>query len=64
MILLSNTTECENSLKIFKNLIFEIFGNIYYDYSKPEFIEHNKKIIIYMKIRKVPEEIKQFRKEQ
>jgi hypothetical protein len=37
---------------------------MHYDYSRPEFIEQNKKIVIYNKTRKVPEEIKNFRKEK
>ncbi len=61
----NSATESEYLLELLKSSpIHEIFGNMHYDYSKPEFINHNKKIIIYNKTRKVPEEIKKFRKEQ
>ena len=43
-----------------KSPIQEIFGNMHYDYSK-EFVDKNKKIIVYNKTRQVNEEIKNFR---
>ena len=57
--------ESENLLQLLKTSpIHEIFGNMHYDYSRAEFTEQNKKIVIYNKTRKVPEEIRNFRKEK
>ena len=57
--------ECIYLLNLLKNSpIHEIFGNMHYDYSKSKFVEQKTNIIIYNKTRKVPEEIKKFRKEQ